>query len=65
MNEFIDLAALRVGPSGASSKDDVIDRVSARIRTAGVNEFAMPTTLLANEQLRDFVACGKALSEVP
>jgi hypothetical protein len=57
MDEFINFSTLGIGPSGASSEDNVIDRVSARIGTAGIDEFAMPTT-------RDFVTCGKALSEV-
>jgi hypothetical protein len=64
MNEFINLSTLGIGPSGASSEDDVIDRVSVRIGMAGIDEFAMPTTLLANKQFRDFVTCGKAFSEV-
>jgi hypothetical protein len=49
VHEFIDLSALGIGSSGALSKNDVTNRVEARIRAASINEFPMPTTLLANE----------------
>ena len=64
MHEFINLAALRIGSSGASSKNDVSDGINARVGAAGVNELPVPTALLPNEELGDIVTCVKALGEV-
>jgi hypothetical protein len=49
VHEFINLSALGIGLSGTLSKNDVTNRVEARIRAASINEFPMPTTFLANE----------------
>ena len=64
MHEFIDLAALGIGSSGAPSKNDVADGINARVRAVGIDEFPMPTTLLPNEELGDISTCLKALGEV-
>jgi hypothetical protein len=64
MHEFINLAALRIGSSGASSKNDVSDGINARVGAAGVNELPVPTALLPNEELGDMLTCVKALGEV-
>ena len=64
MHEFIDLAALGIGSSGASSKNDVSDGINARVGVVGINELPVPTTLLPNEELDDILICVKALGEV-
>ena len=49
MHEFINLAVLGIGSSGAPSKNDVANRINVRVRAVGIDEFPMPTMLLANE----------------
>jgi len=64
VHEFIDLAALGIGSSGAPSKNDVANGVNARFRVASIDKFPMPTTLLTNEQFGNILTCVKALGEV-
>ena len=49
VHEFINLSVLGFGSSGAPSKSDVANRVKAKIKAVSINEFPMPTMLLANE----------------
>ena len=49
VHEFINLSVLGIGSSGTPSKSDVANRVEAKIKVASINEFPMPTMLLANE----------------
>ena len=39
VHEFIDLAVFGIGSSGAPSKNDVANRVKARIRAASIDKF--------------------------
>jgi hypothetical protein len=64
MHEFIDLAALGIGSSGAPSKHNVSDGINARVRAAGIDEFPMQTTLLPDKELGNILTCVKALGEV-
>ena len=64
MHEFIDFAAFGIRSSGALSKNDVANRVEARIRVTHIDKFPMTTTLLANEQFGNILTCIEALCEV-
>ena len=64
MHEFINLAVLGIGSSGAPSKNDVANRINVRVRAVGIDEFPMPTTLLLDKELGDIMTCVKALGKV-
>ncbi len=64
MHEFVDSAAFGIETSGTPIKNNVTNRVKARIKLASIDKFPMPTTLLTNEQVGNIVTCVKALREV-
>jgi hypothetical protein len=56
MHQFIDPFTFGIGMGGTSSKYNVADRKNVLVALTRVYQFAVPTLLLFDKELRNFMA---------